>query len=382
MRLSGVPGEQAERTQAVLGSRDDDRVVRAAFLLVLAVPLGIVVARWLIVGANDPFTRVLYPSIVVVHGVLIVGLWRGSLPPRRVGPYVFASTVGILVSRLLAWELHLTPRPEDLGLLMVVLAWFGVAYAMSFLVFGTRRGAIISVVGFVVLQSGMVISARVGMLADRGLREALGIAGSQAVLIGVVWVLARNVEALSAARATGELLTLQAMTDPLTGIANRRWLDDDLQRMIAQAGRDGRPMSVILIDLDHFKQVNDTFGHDVGDRVLRDSAARIAAATRDADRLGRWGGEEFLLLAPNADQAAARALAERCREAISGPAHEAGAVPITASLGVATLEPSDDARSIMRRADVALYTAKERGRNCVVGPPTPTGQAAAVSPAE
>lgn len=190
-----------------------------------------------------------------------------------------------------------------------------------------------------------------------------------AALIAVVWVLARNAERLAAARATVKLMALQASTDPLTGVANRRRLDDELGWLIAQARRHDQPFSVMLIDLDCFKTINDTHGHEVGDRVLVECVDRLQASIREADLVGRWGGEEFLLLAPFTDHEAACALAERCRRAIaSSPMQHAG-VTVTTSLGVASLRPDDDARALLRRADLALYTAKRDGRDRVVGIP-------------
>lgn len=143
-----------------------------------------------------------------------MGLLTRRLSLRAVGPFVFISPLLILTSRLLAWELQLSPRPDDVGIVVVVLAWFGVVCALAFLVFGTRRGAAISLFGYGVMYLGAAVSASAGMLADLGFREVVGAAGAHAVLIGVVWVLARNVEQLSAARAMGELLTLQATSSP------------------------------------------------------------------------------------------------------------------------------------------------------------------------
>lgn len=349
-------------------AQTDDRSVRGAYLVVLVVPLALVAASWVLHGANDPFTQVLYPAIVVVHGLLVAGFLSRRLSLGFVGPFVFLSPMTILVSRLLAWELLVTPRPGDVGIVVVVLAWFGVVFALAFLVFGTKRGTAISMVGYGVMYLGMTLSAAGGMLSEVGLREVVGVAGAHAVLIAVVWVLARNVEQLSAARAMGELLALQATTDALTGIANRRRLDDELLRLVAEAQRYAQPLSAVLVDLDHFKRINDLFGHDVGDRVLVAAVARLWKKVRDSDLLGRWGGEEFLLLATHTDHEAACALAERCREELARTTEDGLAdVAVTASFGVATLQPGEDARMLIRRADVALYAAKTGGRDRVVG---------------
>jgi len=185
------------------------------------------------------------------------------------------------------------------------------------------------------------------------------------VLLPLTWALASRLERLVAERARAEMFADVATRDPLTGIANRRLLDDELERIIAQARRYGLPLSVVLMDLDRFKAVNDEHGHDTGDRALVETVERVEASVRDADLLGRWGGEEFLLLAPQTDREAACALAERCRAAIGQDPMEVGEV--TASFGVATLGAADDARDLFRRADLALYAAKQEGRDRVVG---------------
>ena len=257
---------------------------------------------------------------------------------RQTGPWVVLSPGVIITARLLTWELVPASRPDDLGLVIAAVSWFGVLAALAFLVFGTRRGVILSVVGFALVEAGATWSAMHGMLADAG---AVGVvvflAAGHAALVGVLWVLARDVEHLAAVRTRAEILETQATTDPLTGIANRRRLDDELQRMVASARRYDHPFSVVLVDLDEFKAVNDTHGHDVGDQVLVATVRRLEEAVREADLLGRWGGEEFLLLAPMTDHDAACALAERARRLVASARIDRPGVHVTASLGVATL---------------------------------------------
>jgi diguanylate cyclase (GGDEF)-like protein len=348
--------------------RPDDGAVRRAYLAVLSITLVLVAALWATEGAREAFTRVTYPAVVIVHGALVVALWRGRLSPHLVGPWVFLSPMAILAARLVTWEFDPATRPDGLGQVVAVLAWVGVMFALAFLVFGTQRGAVVSLVSYTALYLGAGLSASPGVLAGSDeTRVFVYMAGAHAARIALVWVLARNIERLSAIRAQAELLALQATTDPLTGIPNRRRLDDELRRLVAQAQRYEQPLSVVLIDLDNFKRVNDRHGHEVGDRVLVEVVERLTAAVRAADLLGRWGGEEFVLLAPQTDERAARDLAERCRSAIAHSPTRAGTV--TANFGVATLGPADDARALMRRADIALYVAKSDGRDRVVGAP-------------
>jgi diguanylate cyclase (GGDEF)-like protein len=156
----------------------------------------------------------------------------------------------------------------------------------------------------------------------------------------------------------------RAATDALTGLPNRRAVDDTLLRMLAQAGRSFNPLSVILLDLDHFKRINDTYGHDRGDEVLADFATRLREVLRASDFAGRSGGEEFVLFLPDTDRTGAVRLAEKVREAMGGLGVAGMDNDVTASFGIACF-PDDavDAGAIMRCADRALYAAKRGGRN-------------------
>ncbi|MCE5233243.1 MAG: GGDEF domain-containing protein [Mizugakiibacter sp.] len=173
-----------------------------------------------------------------------------------------------------------------------------------------------------------------------------------------------------------------ARIDPLTGISNRRALAEHAARLIAAAARDGRPFSVLMIDADHFKRVNDRHGHGVGDTVLCALVARIQRTLRGSDEIGRTGGEEFVILLPATGAAEARDVADRVRETVAAaPLRGAGqAVDLTLSIGVATYRTGDpNLDALLQRADAALYAAKHGGRNRVVGPDagaTPVGKRA------
>jgi len=157
-----------------------------------------------------------------------------------------------------------------------------------------------------------------------------------------------------------------ATRDPLTGLANRRLLDETLDRALSYARRRGEPLCVVAADLDHFKMVNDRHGHAAGDRVLVVFAGLLDGATRREDLAARTGGEEFLLVLPGTQASGGRVVAERLRERIA--ASDVGpAGPVTASLGVAEFRcQTDTAASLLERVDAALYAAKRAGRNQVV----------------
>ncbi|MFN2466675.1 MAG: diguanylate cyclase [Gaiellaceae bacterium] len=163
-----------------------------------------------------------------------------------------------------------------------------------------------------------------------------------------------------------ELAETRAETDALTGLPNSRALRDTLKRMVAQAGRTLLPLSVILLDLDHFKTINDTHGHERGDDVLAAVGSALAGGVRESDFAGRYGGEEFLVICPDTDREGALVLAEKLRLAVSAISVPGVDLPLSASLGVAAL-PADGVEpdSLVRLADRALYAAKAKGRNCV-----------------
>jgi diguanylate cyclase (GGDEF)-like protein len=157
---------------------------------------------------------------------------------------------------------------------------------------------------------------------------------------------------------------LRAATDALTGLPNKRAVRDTLTRMVAHATRVGSSLAVAFLDLDHFKQINDTYGHERGDEVLAAVAEAMRDTVRGSDFVGRYGGEEFLLLLPDSDAAAAHAAGTAIRAAIAQISLPAIDRPITASIGIAIF-PTDsaDTETLVRSADRALYAAKSNGRD-------------------
>ena len=161
-----------------------------------------------------------------------------------------------------------------------------------------------------------------------------------------------------------------AVTDSLTGLYNRRYMATHLDNMLTQAEAGGKPVSITLMDIDHFKSVNDTHGHGAGDEVLREFANRVQRYVRGVDLAARVGGEEFVVVMPDTDHAVGRSVAERLRAAVADEAFdissEVGKLSVTCSFGVATTLGGEDSKSLLERADVALYQAKRDGRNRVV----------------
>jgi len=158
-----------------------------------------------------------------------------------------------------------------------------------------------------------------------------------------------------------------SLTDPLTGVGNRRALEKALALETSRAIRTGKGLCAVMADLDHFKGINDTFGHDVGDDVLAAFGDLLRRQTRGTDIVARFGGEEFVVLMPHTDLEHAVDSAERIREALESARFEPVPGPITVSMGVAELAADEPGEALLRRADKALYEAKQAGRNRVHG---------------
>jgi two-component system cell cycle response regulator len=175
-----------------------------------------------------------------------------------------------------------------------------------------------------------------------------------------------------------------ALTDGLTGLYNRRYFEAHLESTIARARTSGNEVSILMLDLDHFKRINDTHGHAVGDHVLKAVARLLSNGTREVDLVARIGGEEFVVVMPDSTDGIGLKVAERLRRAIASNPVEtpppAGAISVTVSVGVAVVEPGESGSEALRRADDALYGAKSQGRNRVA-PARPTAGPGIARPA-
>jgi two-component system cell cycle response regulator len=183
---------------------------------------------------------------------------------------------------------------------------------------------------------------------------------------------ARIVELQEELIAAREQLRAEAMHDSLTGLFNRAAFFEIFDKEAARSRRDGTPLALIMADLDHFKETNDRYGHIAGDAVLRETARRLRVSLRASDVIGRYGGEEFVIVAPNCGLTDAVALAERFRACVSAQSVEVSNadISITMSFGVAGTAGPDGFQELLRTADEALYRAKHSGRNRVeTGPP-------------
>jgi diguanylate cyclase (GGDEF)-like protein len=238
------------------------------------------------------------------------------------------------------------------------------------------------------VQGWLVYAQEPGFDGVRALAHVLvSTSGLLAMSLVAMWISAMRSRISSQAKKLRHtLLQAQALatTDGLTGLLNRRRMLAHLDEELAQAAQTRRPVCVAIIDLDHFKRINDWHGHRAGDEVLQGFSAFALRQLRQVDKLARWGGEEFLLLLPHVQHEQARVALERlCQQVAQQPMGEQHHVPITVSVGLAQWTPGEDLACWLDRADRALYEAKQSGRNrCVVAmSPEPVKAQAATSAA-
>jgi diguanylate cyclase (GGDEF)-like protein len=308
--------------------------------------------------AFDPVGRYAIPALGVALFGLAVLAWRRY---HRIAEWWIVVAAGAL---LLA-RLHEVLREPVSDLERVLhgfelMAWLPCFYLFTFLLFEKRAALWASLT---VLVASALISR------DAALAGAYGVGtpklyASHLLCIACVYALARLKERYVETHRLAVALRSFAETDFLTGVANRRALTQALEREIARCERRDASLGVILLDVDHFKDVNDRLGHEEGDRALRRVAFLMDVSRRRTDLFGRWGGEEFLLVAPDLDLAGATAAAERLRGIIEDSSRDSRS-PLTASFGVAEYVPGDTVAALVKRADHALRQAKQAGRNRV-----------------
>ncbi len=190
--------------------------------------------------------------------------------------------------------------------------------------------------------------------------------GPQGEVIGAVEIFSNNSAKVDTLQKFEELRQM-VFIDPLTGLANRRLLETSLHKSMEEMARYGWPFGVLMIDIDHFKQVNDRYGHAVGDEALRIVARTLAGISRPFDVIGRWGGEEFIAIIANVDQGNLYATANRYRLFVqeSTVSSDSGAFQVTISVGATLATAEDSIETLLQRSDQLMYQSKTAGRNCV-----------------
>lgn len=310
-----------------------------------------------------PIDRVAYPTMIAIFSLSCLPLFvqPGMLEPiERVSFATFAIYIVVHAQPVLLAEM-------DTYTLASLAQWFPLVYTAAFFFLGTRRAILVSTLIYlsVLVPYAVELILRDPTLwaSDHGLLM-FNMICSHPVYIVTLSGIAMLKTQITQARAHADVLHVAASVDYLTGIANRRTVSRLLQCVVDQTHKAQALVSVILIDIDHFKVINDTFGHAIGDMVLVQVCAILQAHVRPSDMLGRWGGEEFLIVANATDTAEAMQMAERLRAVVATHTFEQVG-QVAASFGVATSLRYDTPESLVKRADEALYRAKQGGRNRV-----------------
>lgn len=313
-------------------------------------------------------------NLLLVAGVLLEGrgvhLFTGRRPPD-----------GILAGTLAASALvlHVWPSTQDspvriaaLSTIVAALAIWIAQMIVAHIRSRTTRRRLALLAGLPLLLTAFALLYRaVKVVTNPDQTIAASVAGNWLHISSVIfWVLLSQALQLTLVGLVifelGSRLRHAARHDPLTGLLNRRALEEALEHEIRRAARTAKPFAVAMLDIDHFKAINDRHGHAAGDHVLREIASRLLTRLRSTDTLGRWGGEEFLALLPDTGPLDALAVGDAMREIVrdAGIGWKGDAIALTVSVGVAGwCAPGDDAGSLVDRADAALYRAKRAGRD-------------------
>jgi len=311
-----------------------------------AMPLAaLLMATLFVVSWQDGFPDVVEavgtPLLAVLFAIGSAVAWIRGRPARRLERVAMVATLAVLVGA--AFDSALAER-WNVGY-PYILGYLPLAYTGAFLLFGPRWGAIASTATYVGTAAATLVAVGTGEIH---LARGIPILGASPILIGLLYALSWSLT--TAARAHVEAQHA-ATTDPLTGAWNRRSGEDALDRAHGA-------FALLMVDLDAFKRVNDEHGHAAGDAVLKRTAHAIRAAVRPDDRVVRWGGDEFVVVAPGVTADAAHALAARIAASV---AEAAAAEGVRASVGVAVRDGHESWRATFDRADALLYAAKRQG---------------------
>lgn len=296
--------------------------------------------------------RVAFPALLVLQCALFVGLWARRLTEVGAGRVLYVLFALYLTSSLYYQFLDYVPRN---GHLSESTYWFPVLYWGAFLAWQRREALLWTSL----THASTLVVALVHLPRWWGPDALVDVVPwhMQFFLAGVAAILLLNY--LASLQGHLSSTRLVAYVDALTGLPNRRYAEE----LLRGAERSHEPFALVLFDIDHFKQINDRFGHSVGDVVLREVARVVSLEVRGRHDVARWGGEEFVLILPGADVWSAQLLAERVRRAIAAHVFEGG-LRVTASFGVASSEPGG-VDALVQRADTAMYISKDQGRDRV-----------------
>lgn len=366
-------GDDLERIQANL-----DATKRRAYQLAILLIALVAGFNFATREPGDVVLTYVYPTGAVLLLASLPAVRHPRVPTRTIEWGLLVVGAGAVLTGLLDLLFVATPFSDQLLGLTGAQYWaMNLLMLFGFVMFdrrlGLRFGTVVLAVSSVLAATALALQQAAGTLTTQMVVYLVRVHVFMAMLLVVVYLVAGIREQLHRAVERASLLRTRALTDPLTGLANRYAAEERLQTETAEAVRHTRPLSVALLDIDHFKRINDALGHDVGDQVLAGAAALLRDVLRPGDLAARWGGEEFLLVLSDADLSRAAAIADRCRLAIA--AGNPGGHPLTVTVGVAARQPGEEPGSLIRRADMALYEGKRAGRDRVVAAGVPSGAA-------
>ena len=353
------------------GTPPDDPIetaTRKVFLI--GTPVGIIslLAVWGI-GLDQHNITVanifILPMLASVFLLLVVLYWRLIIQLRTFELILYGIVLSYALVEFASIIMTITFINGSFGPIFTL--WLPFVFILGFLVLSTKRALLLSSLFFLamlILGAASCLHFLLYGLAFPDFTLLLQVYTASAFYIAVLYLVSRIKERYISERVIANDLSKLAMTDSLTQVDNRRLLTQLLNEEVTRAERHYLPLSVLLFDLDRFKDVNDTFGHNTGDEVLQEVAGQLRLAIRTSDPFGRWGGDEFLVLATNTDGKQAVELAERLRDTLENY-HFSTVGKVTASFGVTTYQVGDSPETLIRRADMGLYKAKSCGRNRV-----------------
>lgn len=314
-------------------------------------------------GLSSPVLRGVFGLNMVFHPVMFIVVWKHLLAPRIVDMACLLFAAG-LCAACMALRLYSPTHGASIDLQPLYL-WIPVIYVFVFTLAGHRSSLKLSLAILALFVAISLPYLIVDVHRPYG-NFTVQLHMVSAVLIAALYFFSSYQQRFLLAQLTAEQLARLANTDELTQLANRRRVAEVIEAELQRFTRYGHVFSIVLIDVDHFKAVNDRFGHSVGDQTLVALALRVLSVLRDVDTLGRWGGEEFVLILPET------AFEETLHKATALCGHVAatplvGDHAVTISAGATSVIVGDTADTLLQRADSALYAAKRGGRNRAEG---------------
>ncbi len=342
------------------------KMYRVILLVGLVGAVSALVANEMI-GTVSGFTRGIFYGMIVLLASQAWLLHSGRMRVAVVREFVYAGVSAALLSVFFYVLYTPVPHPVEQVSLVNLYLWFPFIYLFIFLAY-EGRGALVRSGLLYALVASLSLPHAVATVESTGLFDGFQSFGqfymASASFIAVLYFFTGTKDQLRQSRARADRMTLLALTDSLTGISNRRRIKELLKQEVERAERYELPLSLITFDLDDFKRLNDTLGHDAGDAVLVETVRVIGSCLRGSDLFGRWGGEEFTIVAPETPAEDAGRFADRIRSILENHDFDTGH-KLSASFGVASYHPGDGADALVKHSDQALYRAKALGKNRV-----------------